>query len=139
MNLDENKELVYQIFLTANWLDGNLRDLLKRHGITVQQYHVLSFIHTSEVQVNHTIIKKAVAQKDADISRLVNRLIHLKLINKSAVVGDKRQNRLRLSAKGVELMNVLQDIPQKIHNLFDHLDQDDTQDLIQLLKKSHSA
>jgi DNA-binding MarR family transcriptional regulator len=138
MDFEDNQELVYQILLTANWLDGNLRDLLKQYGITVQQYHVLKLIQDSTDTINHTKIKKAVIEKDADISRLINRLAQLNYINKSSVAGDKRQNKLRLSSKGVELMNLLQGIPQKTQNLFDNLEQNEAEQLINLLEKCHS-
>lgn len=136
--MDSKEDLVYQILFSANWLESNLRDLLKAHGITVQQYQVLKLIHESEEMVNHTRLKKAVVQRDADISRLVNRLVQMKLINKSAVAGDKRQNRLRLSRRGQELIQNLESLPGKLDRLFEHLSAEESQTLTNLLEKTHS-
>jgi DNA-binding MarR family transcriptional regulator len=136
--MDANQDLVYQILFTANWLESNLRDLLKPYGLTVRQYQVLKLIHESEGTVNHTMLKRAVVEKDADISRLVNRLVQMKLITKSAVAGDKRQNRLRLSVRGQELMTDLSAMPVKIDRLFDHLAEDDQESLTEMLQNTHA-
>lgn len=139
MEEEGRKELVYLILYSANWLDANLRDLLKPHHITVQQYQVLKLIHDSEELVNHTHLKRNVVEKDADISRLVGRLAQLNLINKSAVKGDKRQHRLRLSKKGQDLMEQLSLIPERVDQLFDHLDASEKEQLVYLLSKTHSS
>jgi|GEM_PF-6607348 len=135
---EQNKDLIYEILYSANWLEGNIRDLLKPHGITVQQYHILKIIDDSDELVNHTVLKKKVIEKDADISRMVNRLLNLNLITKSAVSGDKRQSRLRLSKKGQGLMDNLSEIPFKTNRLFDHLTEEEMDQMKALLHKTYS-
>lgn len=135
MALAAENDLVYSVLLSANWLETNLRDLLKSHDITVQQYQVLKLVQDSDELVNHTYLKRNVVEKDADISRLLTRLEQMKLITKSSVSGDKRQSKIRLSKRGNDLMDKLNDIPGKMMLVFDGLDEDEQVQLKGLLNK----
>jgi len=111
------EKLLLNFQLTEIKLNAHLRESLKKYGITYQQYNVLQVIPQSKSGiVSNQYIKDRMVQKDADISRLLVRLVSGGLILKTPKKTDKRQSEIQLSERGKEL---LKEIETEIH-LVDH-------------------
>lgn len=94
--------------LTNIKLNAHLKAFFAQYGVTAQQFNVIRLIRESDLEsVSNGYLKERLVEKDADISRLLIRLVEQGLIEKDLKPQDKRQSQIRLSEKGLELYNII--------------------------------
>ncbi|MCB9262149.1 MAG: hypothetical protein H6607_07220 [Flavobacteriales bacterium] len=91
-----------------------IRDCFRDETITYNQYQVLKIVANSKQPATNTSIKNSIIDNDSDVSRLVSRLISMKLLSKTVDKDDKRFAHISLTQTGKE---TLQNIESKIHSL----------------------
>lgn len=107
------EKLLLNFQLTDIKINTHLRESFKKFGITYQQYNVLRVISASKKGiVSNNYIKERMVQKDADISRLIVRLVSQGFVQKTPKKTDRRQSEVSLTEKGIEL---LASIEKEIH------------------------
>jgi len=103
------EKLMLNFQLTNVRLNEHLKNFFADHGITYQQYNVLRVIAQSKAgKVNSLYIKSRIVEKDADVSRLLSRLVTRGLVVKTPKPTDKRQSLIELSEEGVALMEKIE-------------------------------
>jgi DNA-binding MarR family transcriptional regulator len=79
----QQKAMVNIIF-TANWATAKLRDIIKVHNITLQQYNVLRILRGKYPKAaNPGEIKAVMLDKNPDLTRLCDRMSRQGLISRS--------------------------------------------------------
>jgi len=103
------EKLMLNFQLTNVRLNEHLKRFFADHGITYQQYNVLQVIAQSKKgKVNSLYIKSRIVEKDADVSRLLSRLVVRGLVIKTPKPTDKRQSLIELSEEGLALMESIE-------------------------------
>ena len=93
------------LMILAGLLQHDMNRYFKPFGITPQQYNVLRILrgqYPTAVPIN--LIKERVIDKMCDASRIVDRLVKLKLVEKSINVRDKRVADVVITDKALRLM-----------------------------------
>ena len=110
-----NKNLFFQIELTARRIRQYGQNVLKSHGIdiTIEQWLVLNVIKENKAISQISIGEKLVKDKPT-ISRMVNQLERKGFILKNYSPTDSRKVELSISKKGEALINNLYPIIEKI-------------------------
>ncbi len=106
-------ENIYQqslvnVIYTYHWNIQQVKEILKPFDITSQQYNVLRILrgqYPSPATVN--LIKSRILDKMSDTSRIVDRLIQKKYLEKSVNNYDKRAVDIIISEKGLALLKKL--------------------------------
>jgi MarR family transcriptional regulator, multiple gene regulator MgrA len=101
------KAMVGLIFLTNQLYDTH-QQLLKQHGITVQQYNVLRILRGQYPKsASIGMIKERMLDKMCDASRIADRLLKNKLVTKEPSPMDKRVSEVTITEKALKLLAML--------------------------------
>lgn len=102
------EKLVVNILFTNNWVVAEHNKLLKKHELTIQQYNVLRILrgqYPNAVNVNG--ITERMIDRMSNVSRLIDKLILKKLVQRSINPNDKRVMDVKINDNG---LNVLEQI-----------------------------
>lgn len=128
-------KLVINLFYRGQNFQYTLNESLKNYGITISQFNILRILRGSHPQalcIND--IKSRIVDKNADVSRLIDRLILKKLAIKSVSPEDQRKAQIHISEAGLALLEQVDQDPQcDPDNMFKKFPKKLAEDLNQLL------
>ncbi|GAB4135263.1 MAG: MarR family transcriptional regulator [Bacteroidia bacterium] len=97
--------MAVNILFTASWLSNRNSRVMKPHGITLQQYNVLRILrgqHPNPASVG--LIQERMLDKSSNASRLTDKLVLKKLVERKICPDDRRQMDVKISQKGLDLL-----------------------------------
>jgi DNA-binding MarR family transcriptional regulator len=136
---NEWEQLQLNLLFTNNWINQNLRNIYADLSITPQQSNVLRIIdEVAPEPINIEGIKAKVPEGDADMSRMINRLVALKLIDKQVRRTDRRQSDIVLTESGQAMLTHVEDKLMEGDKMFFNLNKKEVKELNKLLDKIRS-
>ena len=130
-----NQKAVVNLIFTANWLQSQLQDFFKPHGITNQQFNILRILKGQYPKtISATEIKSRMLDRNSDVSRLLERLASKGLIDKQTCPKDKRASDVLITKAGLDILTEL-DKRQKDMDRVQSLSDKEAEDLSALLDK----
>lgn len=133
---NEWEQLQLNMLFTNNWINHNLRNIYSDLSITPQQANVLRIIdEVAPEPINIEGIKAKVPEGDADMSRMINRLVALKLIDKQVRRTDRRQSDIVLTESGQAILIHIEEKLMEGDKMFFNLNKKEVKDLNKLLDK----
>ncbi len=134
---NEYHKAAANLLFTSNWLSNQVKDFLKPHQITFQQYNVLRILNGQfPKKVSIQDIKDRMIDKMPDVSRIVERLRKQALIEREVSENDRRVVKLTINEKGRELLAVLSHYYDEMDAILANLDNQEIEILNQLLDKA---
>lgn len=120
------KQIAYQFYQT-----------LKKHELTEQQYNVLRVLRgfRSESNISISFVKERMLDKNSDVSRIVDKLFERGLIDRKECPMDRRQKDLKITDKGLALLNEMFYCEKEVDNLLTNLTLEEVKQLNVLLDK----
>jgi DNA-binding MarR family transcriptional regulator len=104
-----NQKAMINLLFTSNWLISTQQHLFKPFGITAQQYNILRILKGQHPQmISATELKSRMLDKNSDVSRLLDRLIAKKLVDKKICPSDRRAADVFITEPGLQLLQVIQ-------------------------------
>ena len=136
---NEWEQLQLNLQFTNNWINQNLRNIYADLSITPQQAQVLRIIKEAAPEtINIEGIKAKVPEGDADMSRMINRLVALKLISKQVRRTDRRQSAIGLTEAGENILVQIEDKLMASDKMFFNLNKKEVKVINKLLDKIRS-
>jgi DNA-binding MarR family transcriptional regulator len=109
------------LIYTCNWINEKMKQIIDEVDITTQQYNILRILRGSKNPISTLQIRDRMLDKMSDTSRIVDRLVKKGLAEKTTCITDKRLVDIRISEKGLLLLEHLDirntDIDNIMHNL----------------------
>ncbi|MEI7627791.1 MAG: MarR family transcriptional regulator [Bacteroidota bacterium] len=109
------------LIYTCNWINEKMKQIIDEADITTQQYNILRILRGSKMPISTLQIRDRMLDKMSDTSRIVDRLVKKGLAEKATCESDKRLVDIRISEKGLSLLEHLDirnsDIDNIMHNL----------------------
>jgi DNA-binding MarR family transcriptional regulator len=130
-----HKALVNIIF-TNNWITSQQAEILKPHGITMQQYNVLRILrgqHPNPATIK--TIKERMLDKMSDASRIVEKLRTKGLVERNECSRDRRNVDALITQKGRDLLAKIDAPEHLLENRLTALDSEEIKNLNCLLDK----
>lgn len=124
------------ILFTASWLQTHHLRMLKPHGITPQQYNVLRILrgqHPNAASVG--LIQERMLDRSSNASRLVDKLVAKKLVDRKTCPDDRRQVDIKITTAGLELLERMDVDMKKWEGMMKTLSEDEAGQLGELLDK----
>ena len=115
---DIRQACILNIIVTANEITQEMDRFMKHFDLSMKQYNVLRILRGAQVGVSTSYIKERMLVKNADVSRIVDRLVNKGLAVKDVDLIDKRLVSVNLSECAKEL---LFRIDRKIDHTYSHL------------------
>lgn len=120
---------------TFNWVYDQAQEFFAAYGITAQQYNVLKIIHDAKEPLSTAQILDQMIEKNAGVSRLVDRLVLKGLITKQAKLTDKRQIDASLTKEGLKVYQEVTRNLETADNVYASLTDKEVIALTRLLNK----
>ena len=102
------QKVMLNLIYTTNWLTAKQDSLFKDSDITVQQYNVLRILRGQYPNpCSIKLIKERMLDRMSDTSRIVDKLLAKKLLQRNECPNDRRSVNVIISDKGLELLKSL--------------------------------
>ncbi|MEO8795330.1 MAG: MarR family transcriptional regulator [Daejeonella sp.] len=127
---------VVNIIYTYGWVTNLLRKRFDCYDITMQQFNILRILrgqYPNPATVN--LLKERMLDKMSDASRIVERLVQKELVSRCTNVKDRRAVDIRISKKGLEILEKLDSEMDVEHVLKSNLSEEEAAQLSNLLDK----
>ncbi len=100
---DYHKAFV-NILYTANWLSNLHTNALKPYKISTQQFNILRILRGGKSWMAMTDVKSRMVEKSPNTTRLADKLLQQKYLERKRSVKDRRVVFVRISQKGLALL-----------------------------------
>lgn len=105
------QKLILNVFVTSSWFGSESARILKPYKITMQQYNVLRILRGQQGKsASVGLIQERMLDKNSNASRLIDKLVLKKLVDRKTCATDRRQMDIKITQKGLELLSEL-DVP----------------------------
>jgi DNA-binding MarR family transcriptional regulator len=135
----EYQRAMVNLIYTYNWTTEQLKQLLDKEDLTMQQFNILRILRGSEKPLSTLQIRERLLDKMSDTSRIVDRLILKGLVKKNVCKTDKRLVDINISEKGKKRLQKLDLQEDKIEAIVSALSESEAKTLNTLLDKIRHA
>jgi len=133
---NEYQKLAINILYTHGWLIDKLSKLIKKKNITLTQYNILRILRGQYPNYSSiNLIKERMLDKTPDVSRLVDRLVEKKYIDRFKCKEDRRRINIIITKKGLRLLEKLDFVDDEIKNLFKNANEKEIKSANKILDK----
>lgn len=133
---NEYQKLAVNILLTGSWMSFRSYEMLKPFKLTTQQYNILRILrgqYPNPVTVN--LLIERMMDKMSNASRIVDRLVAKKLVERKLKAEDRRCVDVIINEKGLKLLKKIEDSEVKFEGNFRTLSEKEAKKLNDLLDK----
>ena len=133
---DEIHKLMINQLFTGKWITNLIAKQLKPFGLTNQQYNVLRILRgqkSNYISVN--AISDRMIDKMSNVSRLIDKLVDKKLVQRKINKDDRRQADIVINQKGLDLVKAIEDTEDDLKSNFKSLSEEEAKQLNDLLDK----
>lgn len=118
---NQHQKAMVNLIFTYNWTTEQLKQLFEEEGLTMQQFNILRILRGSSNPLSTLQIRERMLDKMSDSSRIVDRLILKGLVKKITCKTDKRLVDVTITAKGLKILEKLDNQEDKMENIFKSL------------------
>ncbi|MFO0357371.1 MAG: MarR family winged helix-turn-helix transcriptional regulator [Sphingobacteriaceae bacterium] len=131
------QKAMLNIMYTANWLRDEQAELFKSYDLLPQHYNVLRIIKGKHpLPVSPSDIKEVMIDKGNDVTRLVDKLVKLKLVDRNLCPENRRKIDINLTKQGLKLIDeISKQLLPKLKHIKNRLSEKDADILSDLLDK----
>jgi len=135
----EYSKAMLNILFTNNWLTEKTRNHLDRFDLTTQQFNILRILRGAGSPLSTLQIRQRMLDKMSDTSRIVDRLVKKKLVEKVVCPSDRRLVDVTISDKGHSLLAEIDVLEPEWETLFFNLTEEEASELNRLLDKLRNS
>lgn len=124
------------IIFTSSWLSGQMALLMKPYGISTQQFNILRILrgqHPNPAPLK--LLTERMIDKMSNTSRLVEKLVQKKLVERKICKDNRRQIDILLTEKGMDLINRVSDEIDKYFKKKQEITNEEAKELNRILDK----
>ncbi|MCX7850902.1 MarR family transcriptional regulator, partial [Thermus sp.] len=124
------------ILYTHSWLIYRINNVLSKFDLTPQQFNLLRILrgqYPSPASIS--LIKERMLDKMSDASRLVDRLIQKKLVERKICSQDRRKVDVIITRKGLKLLEKIDAQNEELDSYLKNLSETEAKKLNHLLDK----
>jgi DNA-binding MarR family transcriptional regulator len=131
----EYQKSIVNIVFTFNWLTEQLKDIIERQDITMQQFNILRILRGSSKPLSTMQIRERMLDKMSDTSRIVDRLVLKGFSKKVVSKNDKRLVDVSITEKGKKILALIDVHEPAMDNIVATLSLSEAKTLNKLLDK----
>ena len=133
---DVRHEAVLNIVRTANLLSTKAAQLFRQFDLTEAQFNVLFALKFADSEITQAELGKRLVVTRASITSVLDKLEHKGLVRRIDVPGNRRIHHVRLTSKGLELIEHVEPIYRaEVHGVLEGFDDDECRVLIESMEK----
>ncbi len=133
---NEYQKAMINIVFTSGWLEYKQTHFFKQWGISPQQYNVLRILRgQNKNPITVASIQERMMDKMSNASRLVEKLKQKKLIDRKECKADRRQVDIKITDKGLNLLNEIDNYMNELEQIMKNITNDEAIELNRILDK----
>lgn len=133
---NDYQKLAVNLYYTTSWLGSKHRDLFKSFDLTPPQFNILRILRGQKGQpLSVNALIERMIDKSSNASRIVDKLVEKKLVERTTCPNDRRQVEVRISEGGMELLAEIDPFMETFDQSFANLTIEEAQTLNTLLDK----
>ena len=130
------QKLAVNLFFSSNWLNDHYAGFFKDHNLSLQQFNVLRILRGQYPKVSSLkLVKERMLDRSSDASRIVDKLVLKKYVERTQCPDDRRSVSLLITAKGLALLKKLDFIDDEVSGILGNLAHSEIKQLNKLLDK----
>lgn len=133
--ISEKNKLLINILYTNNWLQSKMKVFFETYDLTSQQYNILRILRGAKMPMSTLKIRERMIDRMSDTSRLVERLLHKGLVQKTVCTKDKRLVDVIITEQGLNLLAEMDYQEKLLDDIFRNITDEDATELNNLLDK----
>lgn len=131
---DSFQKALINLFYTSKFFESRLDALFRPYGLKNQHYNVLRIIRGKHPEkINPGYIKDVMIDKRRDLTRLVDKLVDMKLVCREQCMENRRKVELSMTEKGLALTNKIEKELNHLFKQFKHLSDNSYEQISALL------
>lgn len=100
--------MLLNVYFTSSWFAVQTTRTLKPYRLTLQQYNVLRILRGQQTKPSSVgLIQERMLDKSSNASRLIDKLVLKKLVERKTCPSDRRQMEIRITQKGLDVLTEL--------------------------------
>jgi DNA-binding MarR family transcriptional regulator len=107
---------ITNLMFTAGWIQNEFTKHLKPFDISPQQYNILRILRGAKDWLTMFDVKDRMIEKSPNATRLADKLLLKKLVERQRSDNDRRVVYLKVTKKGLKLIEEIDKIENKIEN-----------------------
>ena len=134
---NERHKGLINLSFTEKQLTYSFLQSLKKHGLTEPQYNILRVLmgFRSGGPSSIGFLKDRMLDRSSDVSRLIDKLYDLGLVDRKENTTDRRQKDIVITDKGIQLLSSMRDCEKKADTLLQNLTDEEVFELNRILDK----
>ena len=136
---NNHHRVMVNLLYSNNWLEEKTRDFLKHQNISLQQYNILRILRGSGKPLSTMQIRERMLDRMSDTSRIIDRMVVKAIVEKKLNDNDKRLVDITITAKGLEMLNELDNRNNELDAIVGLLTTDEAKMLNDLLDRMRGA
>jgi len=101
---NDKHRFVTNMIYTSNWIQNTFNTIMSEYGLSVQQYNILRILRGAGEWVAMSSIKRKMIDKSPHTTRLVDKLLDKKLVQRKRSEEDRRVVYVKITKAALELM-----------------------------------
>ncbi len=127
------------VVYTSNWIKNQFYEFIKPFGLSSQQFNILRILRGANDWVSMNDIKNRMVEKSPNATRLCDKLIEKKLIERKRNSRDRRLVFLKISKQGLQLLKEIDEHDDGSHmSFFNNISDEEAKIVSQILDKIRS-
>jgi len=101
----ERQKALINLRITNNWLYGLQNNYMAQFGISMAQFNILRILRGARTALSINVIRERMIECSPNTTRLMDKLLEKKLIERTRDEIDRRVVKVQISATGLELLS----------------------------------
>ena len=134
----EQQKLTLNVMYTSAWIHEPIKKVLAEYKLTSPQYNILRILKGAKPEpISPADIKAVMLHKKSDLTRMLDRMVNKKIINRKVCPSNRRKMDITISNVGVELLDRIYPKLNKVteDRIFSNLSAKEAQQANELLDK----
>jgi len=102
-----HEEIIYSMALLYNAISTEIGAFLKDYDLTIGKLNILLAIkhHGGDIGIRQVDISNHLIVTPSNMTKMIDKLERIKLVSRHSLKGDRRANVIRITEKGVKLLD----------------------------------
>ncbi len=131
------QKVLLNLMFTSAWWEDKVREVLKAHGLSEQQYNVLRILKGQKGEpMNVHMIQERMIHRTSNATRVVEKLWQKRLLERVVCEADRRQVEVTITEEGRRLLErVIPEMEVLEREMSENLSEEEAERLFELLEK----
>jgi DNA-binding MarR family transcriptional regulator len=133
--VSSNIKAIVNIRYTNNWMSNIQNKYMSKHDLSMPQFNILRILRGAKSKLNVNTVKDRMIEKSPNTTRLMDKLVEKKLIDRTRNEKDKRIIEIKITKKGLDLLELIDVDFDKEIVFVSNLTEEESETLSNLLDK----